>query len=69
MSQNYTNVSFDTLKNIANSVRISTNAGESNLGAHKGTTNLSRQQIEDIANSASAFLIFVEGIIGAADNF
>ena len=69
LSQNYTNVSFDTLKNIANSVRISTNAGESNLGAHKGTTNLSRQQIEDIANSASAFLIFVEGIIGAADNF
>lgn len=69
LSQNHTNVSFDTLKNIANSVRISTNAGESNLGAHKGTTNLSRQQIEDIANSASAFLIFVEGIIGAADNF
>lgn len=69
LSQNYTNVSFDTLKNIANPVRISTNAGESNLGAHKGTTNLSQQQIEDIANSASAFLIFVEGIIGAADNF
>lgn len=69
LNLNYTNVSFDTLKNIANSVRISTNAGESNLGAHKGTTNLSRQQIEDIANSASAFLIFVEGIIGAADNF
>ena len=64
-----TNVSFDTLKNIANSERISTNAGESNLGAHKGTTNLSRQQIIDIANSASAFLIFVEGIIGAANNF
>lgn len=69
LNLNYTNVSFDTLKNIANSVRISTNAGESNLGAHKGTTNLSRQQIDDIANSASAFLIFVEGIIGAADNF
>lgn len=63
----YTNVSFDTLKNIANSDRISTNAGESNLGAHKGTTNLSQNQIADIAYSASAFLIFVEGMIGAAD--
>lgn len=69
LSLNYTNVSFDTLKNIANSSRISTNAGESNLGAHKGTTNLSQQQIVDISNSASAFLIFVEGIVGAADNF
>lgn len=65
----YTNVSFDTLKNIANSDRISTNAGESNLGAHKGTKNLSPHQIIDIANSVSAFLIFVEGIIGAADEF
>ena len=64
-----TNISFSTLKNIANSDRISTNAGESNLGAHKGTTNLSRQQIIDIANSASSFLIFVEGIIGVANNF
>ncbi len=63
-----TNVSFETLNNIANSDRISTNAGESNLGAHKATTNLSREQIIDIANSASAFLIFVEGIIGAANN-
>lgn len=60
-------MSFDTLKNIANSDRISTNAGESNLGAHKGTTNLSQNQIVDIAYSASAFLIFVEGMIGAAD--
>lgn len=69
MSLSCANVSYDTLKNIANSDRISTNAGESNLGAHKGTTNLSPQQIVDIANSASAFLIFVEGIIGAADKF
>jgi|GEM_PF-799590 len=64
-----TNVSYYTLKNIANADRISRNAGESNLGAHKGTTNLSQQQIFDISNSASAFLIFVEGIVGAADNF
>ena len=64
-----TNVSYNTLKNIANADRISRNAGESNLGAHKGTTNLSLQQIVDISNSASAFLIFVEGIVGAADNF
>lgn len=64
-----TNVSYNTLKNIANADRISRNAGESNLGAHKGTTNLSQQQIVDISNSASAFLIFVEGIVSAADNF
>jgi hypothetical protein len=64
-----TNVSYNTLKNIANVERISSNARESNLGAHKGTTNLSLQQIVDISNSASAFLIFVEGIVGAADNF
>jgi len=62
-------VRYDTLRNIANPERISTNAAESNLGAHKGTTNLSQQQIIDIANSASSFLIFVEGIIGAADKF
>lgn len=69
ISLSCTNVGYDTLKNIANSDRISTNAGESNLGAHKGTTNLSRQQIIDIANSVSSFLIFVEGIIGAANEF
>lgn len=64
-----TNVSYNTLRNIAKADTISSNAGESNLGAHKGTTNLSPQQIVDISNSASAFLIFVEGIVGAADNF
>lgn len=65
----YTNVSYHTLQNIAKADRISSNAGESNLGAHKGTTNLSPKQIDDIANSASAFLIFVESIVGAADKF
>lgn len=64
-----TNVSYNTLRNIADADRISKNAGKSNLGAHKGTTNLSLQQITDISISASAFLIFVESIVGAADNF
>lgn len=64
-----TNVNFHTLDNIADSDRISKHAAESNLGAHKGTRHLTKQQIIDIANDASTFQIFVEGIIGAADNF
>lgn len=64
-----TNVSYNTLRNIADADRISRNAGESNLGAHKGTTNLSQQQIFDISNSASTFLILVEGIVGVANSF
>lgn len=69
LDQTCTNVNFHTLDNIADPIRISKHTAESNLGAHKGTTHLTKQQIIDIANDASAFIIFVEGIIGSADHF
>ena len=68
LDKSCSNVNFNTLNNIANPDRIATHASESNLGAHKGTKHLTTDQIVNIANDVSAYLIFVEGILGAFEN-
>lgn len=65
LAKSCTNVNFNTIKNIANPDRISTHSAESNLGAHKGTKNLTKDHIINIANDVGAYLIFVEAILGA----
>lgn len=61
---NNTSIGFSSLKNVlSDEVSFSIAIGSANLGAHKGSQFLTRQQIEDLAKKASIFIVVANEIV------